>query len=140
MKDSGLVVRTAYYEALNGNVLVNSVPVPVYDDVPNDADYPYIKLSDQTSNEVVLTRSCFNVDATILIDIVTGFKQGGGKKQSDIIAGQILELVHPTITLTGDFQSVSSTLEASNTIEEKTDSHKIYRRLLRFRNFIHQIN
>lgn len=140
MKDSGFEVRAAYFTALNGNLTaLNSSNVPVYDDVPNNAPYPYVKLSDQTQTQEEMARDCTSLDTTILIDIVTGFIQGGGKKESDNLANQILQIVHPSISVSG-FQSFDTVLEASNTLEEKTDSHKIYRRLLRFRNVIHELS
>lgn len=140
MKDAGFEVRAAYFTALNGNLTaLNSSNVPVYDDVPNNASYPYVKLSEQTQSQEDLSKDCTSLNTTTLIDIVTGFIQGGGKKESDNLANQILQIVHPLISVSG-YQSFATVLEASNTLEEKTDTHKIYRRLLRFRNIIHELS
>jgi hypothetical protein len=140
MKDTGLAVRTAYYQALEGNVELNGVTVPVYDGAPSDAEFPYILLSTQDSLEGLGCKASIATDDAILLDIVTGFPGNtGGKKQSDLIANEILQIVHPTITLSDGFQSVSNKLESSITLEEQNGDRKIFRRLLRFRTTIYQV-
>jgi hypothetical protein len=139
MKDSGLAVRTAYYQALNGNVEVDGVNVPVYDGAPSGADYPYILLSTQDSTEGkgLKDDDCFNLDETILLDIVTGFPSNtGGKRQHDLIANEILQLIHPKITI--DSKEVRTTLVNGTTLEEISGDRKIFRKLLRFRHNIFQ--
>lgn len=139
MKDTGLAVRTAYYQALEGNVEIEGITVPVYDGVPSDAEFPYILLSTQDSigGRELKDDDCFNTDESILLDIVTGFPGNtGGKKQSDLIANEILQIVHPKITI--DSKEVRTTFISGITLEEQNGAQKIFRRLLRFRNNIFQ--
>jgi hypothetical protein len=139
MKDTGLAVRTAYYQALEGNVAVNGITVPVYDGAPSDAEFPYILLSTQDANGGLSLKDdeCFNTEETILLDIVTGFPSNtGGKKLSDLIANEILQIVHPKITI--DAKEVHTTFVAGTTLEEQDGAKKIFRRLLRFRHNIYQ--
>lgn len=139
MRDTGLPLRTAYYSALNGNITINGRVVPVYDGAPSNAVYPYILLSTQDSSEGIGCRNATATEDTILIDIVTGFQgNSGGKKQGDQIADQVLQIVHPDLELSGDFQNLGTTLESSTTLTELSGSDKIFRKLLRFRHNIYQ--
>jgi hypothetical protein len=139
MKDTGLALRTAYYQALEGNVEIDGITVPVYDGAPSEAEFPYILLStqDSTSGISIKDDDCFNTDDTILLDIVTGFRGNtGGKKLSDLIANEVLQIVHPKITI--DAKEIRTSFVASTTLEEQTGEKKIFRRLLRFRHNIFQ--
>jgi hypothetical protein len=135
MKDTILPIRMAYYEALNGQLTSKGQNVPVYNDVPLDAKYPYVVLSTQDSVDTISTKACLNTEDYILIDIVTGFVQGGGGYDADFIANQVLNIV-PSIQ-PSQLQSVKVSKVSDSTLSEKTESHKIFRRLIRFRHFIH---
>jgi len=144
MNDPGEALRKGYYTALNGNITVNSANVPVYDRVPNNIGYPFIKLSTQTTTDIS-DKTAFMTNNTIVIDIVTGYDgNDGGKADSDDIANQVLGLIRTRssgyIDLTADgFNIVTTTLDSSNTIEENKDTHYIYRRVLTFRHIIHEV-
>lgn len=135
MRDTILPLRTAYFSALNGNLTLNGQNVSVYNDVPEDATYPYVILSSQDSASFLNTKACDNTEDYVLIDIVTGFVKGGGNKDADLIASQVLNIV-PSIQLE-EFQNVKTTKVSDATLQEVTSSHKIFRRLIRFRHFIH---
>lgn len=138
MRDTQLILRTAYYTTLSGNVTINATPVPVYDNVPENADFPYIKLSTQDSFETGATKDCLATTDNILIDIVTGFKKGGGKSQSELIADQVLQLIYPKITLPTGFNPSYTRKVSDTTLEEQDNAYKIYRRLIRLEHNIFQ--
>ena len=142
MIDTVLPVREAYFLALqglevdfNGEILA----VPVYDGAPPEAVRPYILLSTQDTNGDVAIKDefCYNTEESILLDVVTAFPSGtGGKKLSDLISNEILQRVFPRLTILE--KPVYTVFVNSSTLEEEDGAHKIYRRLLRFRNSIFQ--
>lgn len=138
MRDTQYVLRSAYYTALSGNVTINATPVPVYDNVPENTDYPYIKLSTQDSSEGIATKDCVATVDNILIDIVTGFKKGGGKTQSDQIADQVFQLIYPKVILPDGFNTAYTRKVMDTTLEEDDKAYKIYRRLIRLEHNIFQ--
>ena len=141
MQDINYSVRKAYYKALQGHVMIDSIAVEVYDKMaPNNAAYPYIILSTQTDVDDSV-KSCQGHECTMLVDVVTGFN---GAVKSDIlddICGQILGLINPSfgrLTLTNNLQLISTKLISDNTIESQNDVWKILRRLLRFAHKVHE--
>jgi len=61
-------VRTAYYNALDGNVTHNGSPVPVFDvyALPEEVEMPYILLSTQVDIQQPIKR-CKRWNASILL-------------------------------------------------------------------------
>jgi len=146
MRDSKLAIRTAYFNALDGNITLNGRVVPPLDRVPADQKAPYIKLSTQTSTEGIGgKKDCKLQETTILLDIVTAYDSSrGGKQDTDLIADQVLQILAPEDTadlpsLGNDFQLVNTQIESDFDIEEKNQTVYVYRRLIRFRNQVEQL-
>lgn len=131
-------IRTKYFELLDGNVTFNSNSVPVFDAyaVPDNATYPYILLSSQTSNQLLIKR-CKRYNASILIDIVTGSTDPIGRSDSEDIAEQIDNIVNPgsfidpELTAYG-YQLGNTFLESTNDLTDKNNIYYIYRKLLTY--------
>lgn len=142
MRDSKRALRTAYFNALNGNITLSGRNVPVWDRVPTREKYPYIKLAEQTTAQAGGKRGCLMQDTTILLDIVTSFDgEQGGKQESDIIADQcFVILTEGTPPSMGtDFKLVGVTVDSDFDLEESSAAGYIVRRLIRFRNSIQQL-
>lgn len=141
MKDPALAIRSAYLTSLNGSITLNAANVPVYDRVPNNATEPYVVIADQTETGDSQKGQCYGVDTTILLDIVTRFKSGGGKRDADIISNQILQKVTLNYPDTlPEFKIYHITLENANYLESIEDTSYVVRKLLRLRNFVQQFN
>lgn len=144
MKDVSKILRTKYYEILNGNITLNGANVPVFDSVPFDTDFPYILLSTITQlNED--DKDSFGTETVQTIDIVTGYSNGsyGGASDSDSIANQVKELIKPNknsnvFDLSPNFTNIISIFERDNTIRENTDTNYIVRRLIDIKHVIQQ--
>lgn len=145
MKDPSLSLRTAYYTALNGNITYNSSAVNIYDHIPQTEVYPYILLGNQT-NVDDSDKEDFGTDHTLLVEIVSGYSKGykgGGFTAVDTIGEDVLELI---ITGTGhlDLSADSlncfySSLVLSENFQENTDTHVIYRKVMRIRHYIQEL-
>lgn len=131
-------IRTAYYNVLNGNVILNSKFVPIFDAyaLPDGIPYPYILLSSQTSNQLSIKR-CNRYNASILIDIVTGGTDPIGRGDAEDIAEQVGAVVNPDTFIDIDlsdfgFQLGNTTRESDNDLSDKNNIYYIYRKLLTY--------
>lgn len=129
-------LRTAYYQLLNGSVLHNGNPVPVYDAFPLVNQYPYILISSQTSVQEGIKRDK-GYEATVLIDIVTGSLDRIGRAQSEDIAEQVENIINPEddIAVQG-YQIISTTRDSDGDLTNKNEMYFIYRKLMRYRHKI----
>lgn len=134
-------VRTAYFTALNGNILFESKVVPVFDAyaLPDGIPYPYILLSSQTSNQLRIKR-CKRYNSSILIDIVTGSTDPIGRSNAEDIAEQIEFTVNPDTFQDLDLSSYGYQLgntfrDGDNDLTDKNNMYYIYRKLLTY-NFL----
>jgi len=140
--DLALALRTGYFTALNGNIAINTVDVPIYDAyaIPEDITYPYILLSSQTeSQRIVKNSKIFNV--TLLVDIVTGNINPFGRKQSEQIAEQIEDIINPDsftdINISANGYTIGNTIrESSYDTTDKNQNYYIYRKLIRYNHII----
>jgi len=134
-------VRTAYYTALDGNIIFDSAVVPVYDAyaLPDGIPYPYILLSSQTSNQLSIKR-CKRYNSSILIDIVTGSTDPIGRSDAEDIAEQVEDIVNPDTFVDIDlsshgYQLGNTTRDGDNDLTDKNNIYYIYRKLLTY-NFL----
>ena len=147
MKDIGLSLRTAYYNRLNGNIIVNSVNIPVYDSssVPLTISKPYVLLSTYTSTEIGEgSKQSYAQEVTLLIDVVTiAENSSGGKKKADEISNAIIQLIRTRqagyIDLSPNFQIITTLLDSNQTLEELVSDGIVIRRLIRFRHKIFEL-
>lgn len=134
-------VRTAYFTALNGNILFESKVVPVFDAyaLPDGIPYPYILLSSQTSNQLrIKMRKRYN--SSILIDIVTGSTDPIGRSDAEDIAEQIEFIVNPDTFIDLDlstygYQLANTFRDGDNDLTDKNNMYYVYRKLITY-NFL----
>lgn len=138
--DISLSLRTAYYNALVGQITKNAVAIPVYDAyaIPENINYPYILLSSQTESQRIVKR-CKIYDVTLLIDIVTGSIDMIGRAESEDYAEQIDNIVNPDtftdLIMTGYTIGNTNRGESYDTTD-KNQNFYIYRKLLRYNHII----
>lgn len=145
MKDSSKIIRTAYYNALNNVVTLNSAGVPLYDQVPSDSAYPYMYVSDFTATEDT-TKDFFGQNITITIVVAMKYPANyGGQSDIDSISSQVSGIVRGTITtsqplsFTPDFQNVITQLDQSNFFKQEVADGIVFYRTLKFRHRILQL-
>jgi len=142
MKDVGYSLRKAYYAKLNGAVTLNAVAVPVYDNVPDSANYPYI----QVSNVSVVdnsTKSNFNSNCVVTIQVFTGTDGTNySKADADTISNQVMGLLIDRTSLpdaSPDFKVITNLLESTGYIESQFDGFYEVRKVIRIRNIVEQL-
>jgi hypothetical protein len=134
-------VRTAYFNALDGQITFNALPVPIFDAyaLPDGVSYPYILLSSQTSNQLMIKR-CKRYNSSILVDIVTGSTDPIGRSDAEDIAEQIDNIINPNDFIDIDLSAYNYQLGNTNRdndtdLSDKNGLYYIYRKLLTY-NFL----
>jgi len=142
VKDVGYNLRKAYYAKLNGAVTLNAVAVPVYDNVPDSANYPYI----QVSNVSVVdnsTKSNFNSNCVVTVQVFTGTDGTNySKADADNISNQVMMLLIDRASLpdaSPDFKVITNLLESTGYIESQFDGFYEVRKVIRIRNIVEQL-
>jgi len=133
--------RAAYAAKLHNRIsVIDGKYIPVYDRVPNDAVAPFIILSSSTLTPILNTTG-YGYSATILIDIVTRFQQGGGKKLADDISNEIFKLILTRENFYQDdvFNIYTSKLDNTRFIESESNGGYVIRKLITFENKIQQL-
>lgn len=143
MKDPAYSIRKAYYDALvNGNIQINGAGVNVYDNIPNEAEYPYIQVSNVSLTDES-TKSNFNTNAVVTIQIFTGTDGNSFyKKDADVLSNAVLQLVlNRSARLDGgtDFEIVTAVLENATYLETQYDGFYEVRKIIRIRNIVEQL-
>jgi len=142
MKDVGFAIRKAYYSKLNGAVSLNASNVPVYDNVPDSANYPYI----QVSNVSVVdnsTKDNFNSNCVVTVQVFTGTDGTNySKADADNITNQVMGLLINRSSLpdaSPDFKVITNSLESTTYIESQFDGFYEVRKVIRIRNIVEQL-
>ena len=140
-KDPSYIYRQAFFDKLSNQIsVIAGKNIPVYDTVPADAVAPFIILS--IANLTPLNDNLsFGYQADFLIDIVTRFKSGGGKKLADDIANKIFEKVYTKENFYSDYNwNITSTqLVSTKYLESESTGGYVIRKLVTFSNFIEQL-
>ena len=145
MKDTSTALRTAYFNALNNVITLNSVPVPFYDQVPSNALYPYVYVSDFTCTEET-TKDAFGYNATITVVCAMKYDANyGGESDIDVIAGQVENIVRGAtpasepLSFLPNFQHVITQLDQTNFFRAQAPDGVIFYRTLKFRHRVQEL-
>ena len=128
--DLSKALKSGYYQAL-----YPEIGVPIYDafSIPENAAYPYVIISDITTNEIQ-NADCKKFNAEVTLDIVTGFTRPTGMDQALDIAEDIDDIINPMdmddINITAYGWRVGETrLNSSNGVQLRTGEYWIYRNI-----------
>lgn len=136
--DISLAIKTGYFQALNPEIGVS-----IYDAfaVPESATYPYVIISEISVQERI-PNGCKIYNATVTLDVVTGFSSPTGMNQAWNITEDIVEIVNPMnlqdLDIEGNGWVIGETrLVGSNPIQLKTNNYWIYRNILVFSHIVY---
>lgn len=149
MFDPSLELREAVISKLS-TVAITGVTIPVYDEFMGatvaEIGYAqaYCLVTNQTAQDILIKCGFYN-DCSITIDIVTKYpKNKGGKKLSEQIANEVLQLMRTGNTqdypVMANFQIVTCKLIINQGIIEENTGNTVFRKLLGFQLKIKQIN
>lgn len=143
MRDPAIHIQTKYFQLLNGNITYGGQVVPVYDNVPKNATYPYIQIGSKT-DVARSTKTYFGNEVTQGLSIVSRFDASsiGSRMPMYSISNDVQEIIcaRPvSFTDVPGLNVISATLDNSLTREELTTTHKYMIYELRFRHIIEQL-
>jgi hypothetical protein len=139
--DPSNTYRKAYFDKLNNQLsVITGKTILVYDRVPDNAIAPYVALSNVTLTPI-LTTSGYGFNASIVIDIITRFNSGGGKKLADDISNLIFQkiLTKENFYLDETWNIYTSKLDSTRYIESESNGGYVVRKLITFNNSIQQL-
>jgi len=144
MKDASHFVRKSVYEALNGNVTLDSANVPVYNVVPSSATSPYILITSLQNNIVQNIKDTFLMQVQTQIDVVTSFDTNtGGQLNANLIMNQITNLLVSRNSFfdlsSNNFKCVSSQNDGIAYVTDDTATETIFRAILTLTNDVEQL-
>lgn len=114
-------LQTAYFQALQG-ITFNGVSVPVYDFVPADAVYPYIRIGEFTQVDNS-DKSDYGSEITVQIQVVDRFGASGGSRVPiNEIANQVKQIVRPNPFSLDNHNVVTCLLDNETSFRELTDT------------------
>ena len=138
-------IRTAYYQALNGNLSINGQNVPVVDGWDNAQSLVmhHVIIKNVTDSRRDRTQQTWGFEVIVELDIVTFQHNGFSSDDRDDIENQILTILMPTpntigISVTG-FGLYNMEKESSRPIDEIGRGGNIARKILRISQFIQQL-
>jgi len=142
MKDVGYSLRKAYFNKLNGMVTVNSAIVPIYDNIPDTANYPYIQISNINVIDES-TKSNFNSNCVVTVQAFTGTDATSySKSDADNISNQVMQLLINRSSLPDtfpDFKVITNQFESSSYIENMYQGFYEVIKVIRIRNIVEQL-
>ncbi len=143
MKDVNYSLRKAYIAALDGNVVVDAVNVPVYYmSAPEDETAKaYITLN-QVSNNDAGSFSSSRTKTSMQVQIHTWDNNSNAGKKADDVSGAVLAIIYPTpqsvLDMSADnLQMIGTFLEGDNVSELTGHGNRVF--ITRILTFSHPI-
>lgn len=134
--DISLALKSGYFQALNPEI-----GIPIYDSfaVPESAGYPYVIIASISANEIVNAK-CKSYNATVVLDVVTGYASPTGHNEAFNISEDIENIINPAnrnpIDLTANGYQIGQTRSSANNIQLRSNNFWIYRNILTFSHII----
>lgn len=144
MKDPIKYIRLKIIAALDGNVTSGGSNVSIYNRVPTNANYPFIRVYGLSTNQVDDNQSKYNVECITRIEVVTRFDgDSGGELTANDIMNQITNLLvtknQSAFDLSSyNFNCYTSTNSGVTYLEQDTSDHTYFRAILELSNKIEQ--
>lgn len=138
-------VRKALLDKLNGNVTLRGATVPIYNRIPSNATYPFIRIYSVSNDEIDQNRTSYITETITRLEVITRFSgDSGGELDSNLITDAILQIVRTRsadyIDLEAEgFKVFTSTVAGINYLTEDGDDFTYFRTIIELSNRIEQI-
>ena len=129
MSDYAVAVQTSVYNALSGNSSLTSAVTGIYDFVPENTSFPYVKVGDQTMVDDG-TKDKKGSDFTLIVHTFSRYR---GSKEIKEIMSLVYDILHESsLTVSGAMNNMR--FEFSDIIKESDGltTHGVQR----FRTFV----
>ena len=144
MKDASHFIRKQGYDALNGNITLNSATVPVYNVVPSSASTPYILITSVSNSIADDIKDTYLNDIITDVEIVTAFDTNtGGQLDANLAMNQITQILVDRTSFfnmsSNNFKCVSAQNNGVAYIITDTETETIYRGILTLSNLVEEL-
>lgn len=138
-------IRKALLDKLAGNIVLRGATVPIYNRIPSNATYPFIRIYSVSNDEVDQNRTSYITETITRLEVITRFSgDSGGELDSNLITDAILQIVRTRsadyIDLEAEgFKVFTSTVAGINYLTEDSDDFTYFRTIIELSNRIQQI-
>ncbi len=144
MKDASHFIRKQVFDALNGNITLNSATVPVYNVVPSSASTPYILITSVSNSIAEDIKDTYLNEIITDVEIVTAFDTNtGGQLDSNLAMNQITQILVDRTSFfnmsSNNFKCISAQSNGVAYISADTDTETIYRGILTLSNLVEEL-
>ncbi|QDP63502.1 MAG: hypothetical protein Tp139SUR460282_37 [Prokaryotic dsDNA virus sp.] len=145
MKDATRFIRLKAITALSGNVSHGGSNVPVYNRVPSDATYPYIRIYSVSTSQIDDNQTKYNADIITRVEVVTRFSadSGGDLTMNDIMDDCLQLLISKNSSAfdlsANNFKVYSTTNESLRYLQEDLNDHTYFRAILEMSNKVAEV-
>ena len=139
-------VRKAIIAKLNGNVTIDGSIVPIYNRVPTNASYPFIRVYSLSNDETDQNQTSFTSETITRVECVTRFaSDDGGELDSNLMVSKCLELLRTRsanyIDLSANgFNIYTSVNEGVKYLQDDLSDFTYFRAIIEISNKIEQID
>ena len=144
MKDASHFIRKQVFDALSGNITLNSATVPVYNVVPSSGSTPYILITSISNSISEDIKDTYLNEIITDVEIVTAFDTNtGGQLDANLAMNQITQLLVDRTSFfnmaSNNFKCISAQSNGVAYISADTDTETIYRGILTLSNLVEQL-
>lgn len=145
MLESIHYIRKAIIEKLTNNVTINGANVQVYNRVPTDASYPFIRVYSVSNEETDQNQTSFNSEIITRIECITRYSSDdGGELDVNLMVSQCLEQIRTRsenyIDLTANgFNVYTSINEGVKYLQDDLKDYTYFRAIIEISNKVEQI-
>ena len=144
MKDASHFIRKQVFDAINGNITLNSANVPVYNVVPSSATTPYILITSVSNSISEDIKDTYLNEIITDVEIVTAFDTNtGGQLDANLAMNQITQLLVDRTSFfnmaSNNFKCISAQSNGVAYITVDTDTETIYRGILTLSNLVEEL-
>jgi hypothetical protein len=143
MKEPSYLIRKKVYDALDGNITLNSATLSVYNVVPSSGSYPYIYIYSISNDNTESNKSKYISSIITRVEVITAFDTNtGGQLDCNLAMNQITQLLvsqSSYFDLSSDnFNVYGARNNGITYITEDTDTQTLYRAILSFESTVEQ--
>ena len=145
MKDATRFIRLKILNALTGNVSFGGSSVPVYNRVPSNATFPYIRVYSLSTTQIDDTQTKYNAEIITRVEVVTRFAadSGGDLSMNDIMDDCLQLLVSKNSSAfdlsANNFKVYSTINESLRYLQEDSIDHTYFRAILELSNKVAEV-
>lgn len=137
MKNVSQEIRKAFLNELDGLIMIDSVVIEVYNYVPYNAAYPYIRIHTDNQKQTQLNQSADIAEVNTKIEVVHRYSgDSGGQLIVEEIANKILDKIVglDTNLSAAGLNNYTSTNPNTFYLEESLKDHSYYRAIIEIQN------